>query len=58
MTSQEYKEAFGKEPENDDIERATCKEAGQSGHYFCGVCSVHNKPRFMCCCHLIIDEYD
>ena len=40
----------GNIPENDDLDRAYCKDAGKPGHLQCGWCLKHDKPRFMCGC--------
>ena len=37
----------GRAPEQDDLDRANCPDAGQPGHWQCGICE-HNKPAFMC----------
>lgn len=50
MTYDEFKERFGREPENDDLDRVNCKHVGTLGHWFCGVCETHNLPRFECGC--------
>jgi hypothetical protein len=50
MTKEEFKEKVGHEPENDDLERVNCLKAGKVGHHFCGWCSIHDLPRFLCGC--------
>lgn len=50
MTPAEFHARFGFEPQQDDLHRATCEQAGSVGHWQCGVCQIHNKPRFMCGC--------
>lgn len=50
MTEEEYKVKFGSEPIQDDLDRVNCKEAGKVGHFCCGECEKHLKPRFMCGC--------
>jgi len=50
ITAEKFKEATGFEPENDDLERCNCTEAGKLGHHYCGWCDEHNKPVFMCGC--------
>jgi hypothetical protein len=46
-------------PANEDnAERITCKKAGQIGHFQCGVCDVHNVPRFQCGCVAIKEKKD
>lgn len=42
-----FKRATGLEPEQDDLERSNCKEAGTIGHYHCGWSSFLNRPMFM-----------
>lgn len=41
-------EMTGREPEQDDLDRTFCLEAGQDGHYYCGICEKCKKPRFIC----------
>lgn len=52
MTREEFQRRTGREPVNDDIERATCPLAGRIGHKHCGLCP-HGLPRFEVCygCH-------
>jgi hypothetical protein len=50
ITSEEFTKRFGREPVMDDLNRVNCPEAGDPGHYQCGVCEEHDKPRFMCGC--------
>lgn len=50
MNEKEYKDKFGHEPIQDDLERVNCKDIGIVGHSQCGVCEKHNKPRFACGC--------
>lgn len=40
----------GARPANVELDRAFCKEAGEPGHTYCGICPVHLKPRFLCRC--------
>lgn len=42
-----FKEMTGEDPENDDLDRCNCSQAGQPGHLLCGVCE-HNRPTFAC----------
>lgn len=55
MTLQEqiakYKEMVACEPEMYVLERTFCSEAGKDGHNYCGICTDHNKPRFICGCY-------
>jgi hypothetical protein len=50
ITADEFWQRFGCVPLQDDLQRANCPEAGQVGHYQCGVCRKHDRPRFMCGC--------
>jgi hypothetical protein len=50
IDEKQFKERFGSEPMDDDLERVNCSEVGDIGHCSCGVCEKHNKPRFMCGC--------
>lgn len=50
MTKEEYKKLFGSEPIQDDLDRVNCQEVGKIGHFQCGICSEHDKPRFQCGC--------
>lgn len=47
ITDKIFKAATGREPENDDLERCNCTQAGETGHYFCGWNTEKNLPRFM-----------
>ena len=44
----QFAKATGREPEDDDLERSNCRLAGNIGHSYCGWCSEHDKPRFIC----------
>lgn len=50
MTAEEFESMVGRPPHLDDLERANCSEAGDVGHFMCGVCDEHKKPRFECGC--------
>jgi hypothetical protein len=50
INTNEFEKRFGCKAERDDLDRVNCSHAGSVGHYHCGVCSIHNKPRFMCGC--------
>lgn len=43
-------EMTDREPERDDLERVNCDKAGEFGHFMCGICAEHTKPRFECGC--------
>ena len=47
ITAQQYEEATGTKPKDDDLERANCKLAGQEGHMSCGWCQRYNLPYTM-----------
>lgn len=47
ITAEKFKEATGREPEDDDLERCNCGKAGQMGHFMCGWNSKLNLPVFM-----------
>ena len=38
------------QPTCDCEERINCKEVGLPGHYQCGICEEHKRPRFECGC--------
>lgn len=50
ISAKKFKEATGREPENDDLERVNCEKAGKVGHWGCGWCEKHSGPRFECTC--------
>lgn len=57
ITEEQFKKQFGIEPEQDDLDRVNCTKAGNAGHWSCGVCDKHNKPRFICgCLGIKVDE--
>jgi len=59
ITTQQFEEQFGIAPEQDDLERANCPEAGLPGHKQCGVCKEHKKPRFLCGCYIsVVKPYE
>lgn len=47
ITREKFKEATGLEPEQDDLDRCNCTQAGELGHFFCGWNEEKNLPRFM-----------
>ncbi len=47
ITAEQFKEATGHEPVNDDLERCNCPRAGLIGHLCCGWDYEENLPRFM-----------
>ena len=50
MNEIDFEKRFGVKPVDDDLERANCQKVGEIGHFQCGICDEHNKPRFMCGC--------
>lgn len=55
LTAIEYELRFGLVPQDDDLERVNCKQAGTEGHRFCGVCKTHKMPRFECSCPMFME---
>jgi hypothetical protein len=47
ITAEMFKEATGHEPENDDLERVNCPNAGKFMHLSCGWNREANLPVFM-----------
>lgn len=43
-----FEHAVGRAPENDDLDRCNCVDAGRPGHSSCGWCHACYQPRFMC----------
>jgi len=51
ISEENFKERFGREPELDDLDRVNCDLGPDHvGHWHCGVCPTHDKPRFECGC--------
>lgn len=46
ITAKRFKAATGVDPEQDDLERCNCTEAGNLLHQFCGWDNERNKPNF------------
>ena len=46
ITPQMFEEATGRPPENDDIERVNCPDAGSDGHLGCGWHVERNAPMY------------
>jgi len=46
ITRERFIEGTGREPIDDDLERANCELAGTIGHFCCGWDWVHAKPRW------------
>lgn len=47
ITEQQFKEATGQEPVNDDLDRCNCRDAGKMMHQQCGWSTKHNLPMFL-----------
>ncbi len=47
ITREKFVERVGREPDQDDLERCNCPEAGQIGHYVCGWDDEEDLPRFI-----------
>jgi hypothetical protein len=47
ITREKFKEAVGRWPDHDDLERCNCPRAGQPGHWFCGWNEAVNKPNWL-----------
>lgn len=52
ITAETFEQKTGRAPDQDDLHRCNCDKAGELGHWFCGWCQEHDKPRFMCGCLL------
>jgi hypothetical protein len=46
ITEMKFKAATGRLPEQDDLDRCNCNQAGQIGHFCCGWDAKANLPRF------------
>jgi hypothetical protein len=46
ITAERFKAATGIEPEQDDLERCNCRQAGAIGHWHCGWDRARNLPVF------------
>jgi len=53
LSAEEFEAMTGFAPRQDDLTRANCPRVGGIGHYTCGICSDHEKPRFVCGCIVI-----
>lgn len=47
ITVEQFIEAVGRPPQQDDLERCNCPKAGQPGHWQCGWHKDANLPVFM-----------
>lgn len=55
MNAKEFEAKTGREPQDDDLERANCRHGGHVGHFHCGWCTEHDSPVFECGCILMPD---
>ena len=51
-TVKEFEAAMGRPPEDDDMERVNCPDAGKILHTCCGWCEDCDRPMFACQCSL------
>jgi hypothetical protein len=49
-TAEEFEAMVGRRPQDDELDRVNCPDAGLPGHWMDGVCLVHEAPRFVCGC--------
>ena len=47
ITEEIFEKAVGRKPENDDLERCNCSQAGKLNHFYCGWNTKANLPNFM-----------
>lgn len=47
VTEIEFNELVGRLPEQDDLERVNCEQAGTRGHSSCGLCKDCGYPNFI-----------
>jgi len=48
IDAETFARVVGRLPQQDELHRCNCEEAGTVGHLFCGWCPHCNKPRFIC----------
>lgn len=46
ITAEKFKDATGREPQDDDLERCNCPKVAVSGHMYCGWNNFKNQPSF------------
>lgn len=46
ITEQQFEQATGRKPVDDDMERVNCDRAGEPGHSNCGWNHTHNCPAY------------
>ena len=47
ITEELFKQYVGREPQDDDLDRCNCNNAGKAGHNMCGWNNKQNLPVFM-----------
>lgn len=47
ITEKDFELATGHKPEQDDLDRCNCQQAGEGGHFQCGWNPDTNLPAFM-----------
>lgn len=50
MNAKNFRLKTGRAPEQDDLQRVNCLQAGEVGHNDCGWCSICDHPKFECIC--------
>lgn len=58
MTRSEFFDWFNRAPEDDELHRINCGEAGEVGHFHCGWCPRHSIGRWACGCLPSMDPLD
>ncbi len=48
MDYYQFKAKTGHPPVYDDLTRVNCAKVGEFGHWQCGWCDIHDRPRFQC----------
>jgi hypothetical protein len=55
ITAEDFEQATGDAPVDDELERVNCGRSGQVGHIYCGWCDKCDKPRLQCGCSAAVD---
>lgn len=48
VDAQQFKDATGRDPTMDELDRCNCARTGNIGHFWCGWCDDCQVPRFIC----------
>lgn len=48
IDAKRFRDATGREPIMDELDRVNCRRVGNLGHFFCGWCDNCQMPRFIC----------